>query len=141
MLSYIRIGSMHPEAWAPSPTRHHQEQQPTAFDRCLGTALQVLSNPERRQVYDIYGKEGLVAGLQVGPSQRSTDDLRQDWERFKAQQVECASLSARSIEDQEVLLLAGTLLLAWAAQMSRLAWHVVPAWVMLYLGILAYRLG
>lgn len=50
--------------------------------------MQVLSNPERRQVYDIYGKEGLVAGLQVGPSQRSTDELRQDWERFKAQQVQ-----------------------------------------------------
>ena len=46
-------------------------------------------------MYDIYGKEGLVAGLEVGPSQRSTDELRQDWERFKAQQVLHANRGSR----------------------------------------------
>ena len=48
---------------------------------------QVLSNLERRQVYDIYGKEGLSAGLEVGSTVKSTDELRQDWEKFKSQQV------------------------------------------------------
>jgi DnaJ family protein C protein 11 len=58
--------------------------------------MQVLSSPERRQVYDIYGREGLQAGLQVGPvlQQRSTEELRQDWERFKAQQVRCVAWHA-----------------------------------------------
>lgn len=38
-------------------------------------------------MYDIYGKEGLSAGLEVGSTLKSTDELRQDWETFKAQQV------------------------------------------------------
>ena len=52
-------------------------------------------------MYDIYGKEGLVAGLQVGPSQRSTDELRQDWERFKAQQVQYVIAVMHQIEKSD----------------------------------------
>ena len=48
---------------------------------------QVLSNPERRQIYDIYGEEGLRSGLEVGPKLRTTDDLRREFERFKAERV------------------------------------------------------
>lgn len=50
-------------------------------------APQVLGNAAKRQVYDIYGKEGLAAGLQVVPSGKSTEDLKKDWEGFRTQQV------------------------------------------------------
>lgn len=38
-------------------------------------------------MYDIYGKEGLSAGLEVGNTVKGTDELRREWEGFKAQQV------------------------------------------------------
>ena len=54
------------------------------------SALQVLGNAAKRQVYDIYGKEGLAAGLQVVPSGKSTEELKKDWEGFRTQQVHLA---------------------------------------------------
>ena len=50
----------------------------------------MLGNAAKRQVYDIYGKEGLAAGLQVVPSGKSTEELKKDWEGFRTQQVRLA---------------------------------------------------
>ena len=47
----------------------------------------MLGNAAKRQVYDIYGREGLAAGLQVIPSNKSTEELKRDWEGFRTQQV------------------------------------------------------
>lgn len=49
--------------------------------------MQILSNEERRNIYDIYGKEGLEAGLEVGEPLRTPNDLKEEFENFKAQKV------------------------------------------------------
>lgn len=54
----------------------------------------ILSNPDTRAVYDIYGTQGLEAGLTVGTKLKSTDELRREWEAFRAKQA-AARLDAK----------------------------------------------
>ncbi len=42
------------------------------------------SNPSKRAVYDLYGHEGLRAGLQVGPRLKSREEIRAEFEAVKA---------------------------------------------------------
>jgi DnaJ family protein C protein 11 len=72
----------HPDKHLDDELRDNAQE---AFSK-LQEAYEVLSDPQKRDVYDVYGKEGLSAGLSVGTKLKSTDDLRKEWEAFKAQQ-------------------------------------------------------
>ena len=64
-------------------------QAQAAFAR-LQEAYEVLSDPKKRDVYDVYGREGLSAGLEVGPKLRGVEELRAEWAAFKARQAAVA---------------------------------------------------
>lgn len=82
-----------PRAWATTmmcfACSQHSVDVPHghASGKSSACLAQVLIDPERRQVYDIYGKEGLEAGLEVGPHLRTRDELRRQWQQFQQQQV------------------------------------------------------
>lgn len=49
--------------------------------------LQVLSDERKREVYDIYGLEGLRAGMEVELRSRTRQDLKEAWDQFLRAQV------------------------------------------------------
>ncbi|GFR48961.1 hypothetical protein Agub_g10975 [Astrephomene gubernaculifera] len=57
-----------------------------AFSR-LQEAYEVLSDPNRRQVYDVYGKAGLMAGFELGTKLDSLEEIKKKWEEFQKKQA------------------------------------------------------
>lgn len=42
-----------------------------------------MSDPNKRQVYDIYGMEGLKSGLELGPSLDKAEEIKAELDRLK----------------------------------------------------------
>ena len=47
----------------------------------------MLSDESNRQIYDVYGMEGLNAGMDLGAKFSSQEEVRQEWERFREKMV------------------------------------------------------
>jgi hypothetical protein len=50
---------------------------PLAYAGYAATLVQVLSDPQRRDIYDVYGSQGLSAGLEV----RFAKAWQQHWQQ------------------------------------------------------------
>ncbi|RZS09415.1 hypothetical protein BHM03_00040489 [Ensete ventricosum] len=51
--------------------------------RQIVEAYDVLNNEEKRQIYDIYGMEGLKSGLELGPHLNKVAELKEQLEKLK----------------------------------------------------------
>lgn len=45
-------------------------------------AYEILTDENKRQIYDIYGMEGLRSGLELGPKLSKADEIRAEIERL-----------------------------------------------------------
>ena len=73
---------------SPIGLRRVYERQKEQLERLCKRA-QVLSDPDKRTVYDVYGEEGLRAGMELSTDVR---DIRSAYERIKAKQVPCSTV-------------------------------------------------
>lgn len=49
--------------------------------------LSLRSSPQKKQIYDTYGWEGLNAGMELGPHLRTRDEIRAEFERKEREKV------------------------------------------------------
>lgn len=46
-------------------------------------AYEILSNEQKRQIYDIYGMEGLRSGLELGTKLNKAEEIKEEFERLR----------------------------------------------------------
>ncbi|KAF6251111.1 molecular chaperone [Scenedesmus sp. NREL 46B-D3] len=81
--SYRRLAPVfHPDKHQEDDLRDKAQE---AFSK-LQEAYEVLSDPEKRKVYDVYGRAGLSAGMAVSTTVITKDDKFKEYQAFKAHQ-------------------------------------------------------
>ncbi|XP_031248478.1 chaperone protein dnaJ 13-like [Pistacia vera] len=61
---------------------HMKEIATENFQR-ICEAYEILSDETKRQIYDIYGMEGLTSGLELGPKLNKVEELKEELERLR----------------------------------------------------------
>lgn len=51
-------------------------------------AYEILSDEHKRQIYDIYGMEGLTSGLELGPKLNRPEEVKEELERLRRRKEE-----------------------------------------------------
>lgn len=51
-------------------------------------AYEILSDERKRQIYDLYGMEGLTSGLELGPKLKSREEVKAEFQRLQQRQEE-----------------------------------------------------
>lgn len=73
------------------PDKHHDPAKKKIavelFNK-IQKAHEVLSNPEKRGIYDVYGQKGLDAGWEVIERQRTPAEIREEYERLQREKEE-----------------------------------------------------
>ncbi|KAI9111064.1 hypothetical protein K1719_017939 [Acacia pycnantha] len=61
----------------------HMKDIATANFQRICEAYEVLSDPNKRQIYDIYGMEGLTSGLELGAKLDKAEEIKAELERLR----------------------------------------------------------
>ncbi|KAL1556277.1 Chaperone protein dnaJ 13 [Salvia divinorum] len=70
------------------PDKHqspHMKDIATENFQRVCEAYEILTDENKRIIYDIYGMEGLVSGLELGPKLEKVDEIKEELERLKRQ--------------------------------------------------------
>lgn len=51
-------------------------------------AYEILTDEYKRQIYDIYGMEGLTSGLELGPKLNKLEEIKEELEKLRRQKEE-----------------------------------------------------
>lgn len=51
-------------------------------------AYEILSDEVKRQIYDIYGMEGITSGLELGPKLNRVEEIKEELEKLRRQKQE-----------------------------------------------------
>ncbi|GAA5899937.1 J domain-containing protein [Sporobolomyces salmoneus] len=73
------------------PDRHRDPALKKAADsrfQAINHAFEVLSDPQKRVIYDELGEDGLKSELKVGPRGKTAQELRAEYEKLNRQQLE-----------------------------------------------------
>ncbi|KAJ4952043.1 hypothetical protein NE237_028875 [Protea cynaroides] len=71
----------HPDKYQSS---HMKDIATENFQR-ICEAYEILTDERKRQIYDIYGMEGLTSGLELGPKLNKAEELKEEFERLRRQ--------------------------------------------------------